>query len=62
MFYSDKMTVLEYAFIVFSIKITVFWCMFIVFTSINGLIQSVASITESSFFIFFYINKMTTLK
>ena len=56
------MTALEYAFIVFSIKITFFWCMFIVFTSINGLIQGIASITESSFIIIFYIDKITTLK
>ena len=47
------MTALEYIFIVFSKKITIFWCMFIVYTSINGLIQGIASITELSFFIIF---------
>ena len=35
-FYSDKITALGYAFIVFPKKITVFWCMFIIFTSITG--------------------------
>ena len=59
MFYSDKMTASEYALIVFSIKITVFWCMFIIFTSINDLIQGIASITESSFFIVFRLNEFT---
>ena len=50
-FFSDKMTALKYVFVVFSKKITVLWCMFIFYTSINGLIQGMASIIESSFFI-----------
>ena len=61
-FYSDKIIVLKYAFIVFSNKIIIFWCIFIVYTSINGLIQGMASIIKSSFFIVFYIDKMITLK
>ena len=36
MSYIDKIIASEYIFIVFSIKTIVFWCMFIVFTSING--------------------------
>ena len=36
--------------------------MFIVYTLINGLIQGIASIIELSFFIIFYIDKMTALK
>ena len=44
------MTVLEYVFIVFLKKITVFWCMFIVYTSTNGVIQGIASVIELSFF------------
>ena len=56
------MTALGYAFIVFSIKITIFWCIFIVFTSRNGIIQVIVSIIKFLFFIAFYINKITTLK
>ena len=38
--FSDNITALKYDFIVFSKKkITIFWCIFIVYTSINGLIQ-----------------------
>ena len=48
----DKITALKHAFIVFSKeKKTFFWCMFIVYTLINGIIQCIASIIESSFFI-----------
>ena len=61
MFYSD-LTVLKYAFIIFSKKITISWCIFIDYTLINGLVQGIASVIESSFFIIFYIDKMTTLK
>ena len=61
-FFSDKIIVLEYAFIVFSKNIPIFWFIFIVYTSIIGLIQGVASIIELSFFIIFYIDKMATLK
>ena len=50
------MTVLNYVFMVFSKKIIVFWCIFIVYTSINCVIQGIASI------IIFCIDKMTTLK
>ena len=57
-----KSSPLEYGFIVFSIKNTIFWCMFIVFISINGIIQGINSIIELSFFTVFYIDKMTTLK
>ena len=45
-----------------ALQLLLFWCMFIVFTSINGLIQGIASTTESSFFIIFYIDKMTTVR
>ena len=34
-------------------KITIYWCMLIVYTRINGLIQGIASIIESLFFIIF---------
>ena len=61
-FFSDKIIALEYGFIVFSIKITNVWCIFIVFISINGLIQAIVSIIELLFVIVFYINKITTLK
>ena len=47
---------------IFLKNITIFWCMRIVYTSINGLTQGIASITELSFFIVFYIDKMVTLK
>ena len=58
---SDKTTALKYVFIVFSTKkISIFWCIFIVYTSRNGLIQGISSIIESSFFIISYIDKMTT--
>ena len=36
--------------------------MFIVYTLINGLVQGIASIIELSFFIIFYIDKITALK
>ena len=36
--------------------------MLIDYASINGLIQGIASIIESSFFIVYYIDKMITLK
>ena len=32
-------------------KIIVFWCIFIVYASINGVIQGIGSLTESLFFI-----------
>ena len=51
MFYSNKITALEHGFIVFSIKITIFWYIFIVFTSINSVIQVVVSIISSSSFL-----------
>ena len=35
---------------IFPKKMTIFWCIFIVYTFINGLIQGIASIIESSFF------------
>ena len=38
MFCSDKMIALKYAFIIFSKKINIFWCILIVYTLINGLI------------------------
>ena len=41
----------------FLIKITIFWCMFIIFASINGLIQAIVLIIELSFFIIFYIDE-----
>ena len=47
---------------IFSIKITILWCIFIVYTSINGVTQGIVSIVELSFFVVFYIDKMTTLK
>ena len=46
----------------FQKKITIFWCMLIAYTSIDGLIQGIALIIESSFVIAFYIDKMITLK
>ena len=51
MFYSNKMTALKYVFINFSEKIPIFWCIFIVYTLINGLIQGTTLIIESSYFI-----------
>ena len=45
------MTALKYAFFVFSKKkVIIFWCLFIVYTLINGLIQGIALIIELSFF------------
>ena len=50
-FYSDKMIILKFVFIVFSKKTTDFWCIFIVYALINGPIQGIVSIIELSFFI-----------
>ena len=38
-FYIDKITASEYVFIIFLIKTTIFWCMFIVFASANHLFK-----------------------
>ena len=61
-FCSDIITTLNYGFIVFSKKITVFWCIFIAHTLINCVIQGIGSITESSFFIIFCIEWIDTSK
>ena len=60
--FSDKITTLEYDFIG-SFEINhICWCMFVVYTSLNGVIQGIVSIIELLFFIAFYIDKITTLK
>ena len=40
-------------------KTIVYWCIFIAYTLINGLIECISSIIESSFFIVFTSNKFT---
>ena len=42
--------------------ITIFWSMFIGFISIKSMIQGIVSVIELSFFVVFYIDKITTLK